>query len=833
MKKEIKVLLVENLDRNNSVKKHFDEKCTIVEARTGVEAQTILSGSSFDIILLELKLPDAVGIDALSGVKKFSHNLPIVLLLDESEDEIGLEAIGHGADDYIFKNDSLNSHLLHRVIRYAIERKRNHLKLQESEASLKLAQDIAKLAYWTWYPERDVFQPSDSLLRILEIDDSDIKTIPAFLQNVIPEDRKKIADTIRLNQSRLETINLEFRVLTKSGNVKHILFRGEIQDGEGQPEPVYYGTGQDITSIKTTRENLSQRERFLEMTGKTASLGGWEIDLKTDRVFWTKAMYDIHNLPPSTEPSRETAIGFYNSEDQEEIRKMLTNAVESNSKFVYERKIKVKNGQEKWVYCTGMPVYNGDTPVKMSGIMQDVTHSRNQIEALRLRAMMLDNVGEAVIAVDKNWRIIFWNKAAEKLFKYKKSEVMGKTTRELQLSDVSEATVREILSLLKKGEGSSGEYTMIDKYERHFPVYGSSSPILDETGSVVGLIISCRDISQDKAATQRILESEERFRKLFDYSPLGKALTDLKTGKWLDSNKTFLKLTGYSKKELKKLTFADITPPEYREVDKKGMKDISKSGKFGPYKKEYIRKDGSRISVLLTGFVIETDAGKQAWTHILDLTELSEKTEALNQSEERFLEYVENASDVFLSVGKGGEITYISPNIKGMLGYEPKELTGKSMFDFLHPEEKTDMENMIVENQSYSNSELRGTYRLRHKDGHYKYIQGQASMRRLENGEFYSLIIARDIDRERKTELQVREQNRNLKDIAFIQSHIVRRPLSNILGLLQINQMNSDMPDSALRIVDLIKKEAGIMDQIIGEIVDKSTALTNLPNYDE
>lgn len=835
--KPINVLLIENgIEIFSTFKKLLANGYSIEKAETLSESQSILENETFDIIILDLKLSDSQGVSALKSLMRVSANCPVIVLIEEDEEKLGLDSIRNGAEDFLFKNkEKLNADILQRVIRYSIERNKILSDLRKSESSLKLAQEIAKMGTWIWYPEKDKFIPTEAFLSIFDIPGlKEQNSFFVFLRHVYPEDRKKISDAMRLNQQRLQPINLEFRIYTRDQSLKYILLRGNLVEGDGQSEPMYYGTGQDITQLKTTHENLSQRERFLEMTGEIVSLGGWEINLEEDEVFWTNAMYEIHGESSNLLITGDIAISYFSESDQMEIRQIMRDSRETSAPFLFEKKITLKSGEEKWVYCMGRTVFRDNRAVKVTGIMQDVTERRNQMEAFRIRAMMLDNVEEAAIAVDKEWRIIFWNKAAEKLFKYKKQEVIGLNTEELNLANLSKATLRSILSLLKQGQSNSGEYMMTDRNGREFPVWASNSPVFDTEGNVCALLNISRDISQEKSYLKQIEKSEERFRKLFEYSPLGKGLTDLTTMKWIDSNKTFLRLLGYSKKELTNLTVQDITPSYYQNIDKGEMKKLRKSGAFGPYQKAYIRKDGTLLKALITGFVIDDNEGnKKAWTHVLDITELEQTTEALSQSEERFKEYIENASDVFLTTDSSGMISYISPNIKTMLGYNIKEVIGKPIFYFVHQDETGELISKFKESEINIGDETRVTFKFRHKEGYYKYIQGQGSMRQRPNGEIYGLIIARDIDNERNAENHVLWQNRKLKDIAFIQSHIVRRPLANILGLLAINGMNEEMPVGALKLMDMIKNEAEIMDQIVGEIVDKSTAITNLPDYEK
>ena len=100
----------------------------------------------------------------------------------------------------------------------------------------------------------------------------------------------------------------------------------------------------------------------------------------------------------------------------------------------------------------------------------------------------------------------------------------------------------------------------------------------------------------------KIEPSDEKFRILFELSPLGMAMIEHKTGKFLEVNQSLLNSLNYSKEEFLSLSFYDITPNEYEEQEKQQIKDLESTGKFGPNEKEYIKKDGTRYPIIISGF---------------------------------------------------------------------------------------------------------------------------------------------------------------------------------------------------------------------------------------
>lgn len=134
--------------------------------------------------------------------------------------------------------------------------------------------------------------------------------------------------------------------------------------------------------------------------------------------------------------------------------------------------------------------------------------------------------------------------------------------------------------------------------------------------------------------------SDEKFRILFELSPLGMAMIDYETGKFLEVNQSLLNSVKYTKEEFLSLSFYDVTPKEYDQLEKQQIKDLEATGKFGPNEKEYIKKDGTRYPIIISGFsFINTDNKKVVWGIIEDITEKKQYEIIYNDNKE-LLEYI-------------------------------------------------------------------------------------------------------------------------------------------------------------------------------------------------
>jgi diguanylate cyclase (GGDEF)-like protein/PAS domain S-box-containing protein len=131
-----------------------------------------------------------------------------------------------------------------------------------------------------------------------------------------------------------------------------------------------------------------------------------------------------------------------------------------------------------------------------------------------------------------------------------------------------------------------------------------------------------QDITARKETELALRASEGKFRGLFELSPIGIALNDYATGRFLEVNDALLAPTGYRRDELLALTYWDITPADYSTGEQAQLESMQAGGRYGPYEKEYLRRDGSRYPVLLSGMRMTDAAGREViWSIVQDISQ--------------------------------------------------------------------------------------------------------------------------------------------------------------------------------------------------------------------
>jgi diguanylate cyclase (GGDEF)-like protein/PAS domain S-box-containing protein len=268
-----------------------------------------------------------------------------------------------------------------------------------------------------------------------------------------------------------------------------------------------------------------------------------------------------------------------------------------------------------------------DTPGQKNVVaaIRDITvRKRGEQAALQLAAIV-NSSDDAIIGKTLEGTIVSWNAGAERMFGYRASEMLGQSMAILTPPDLPDDTAG-ILEHLRRGERVEHHDTVrVHKDGRRIDVSLTVSPILDANATVTGVSLIGHDISERKRVEGTLREKEARIHRLVESNIIGVTFWNV-GGTITEANHTFLQLIGYSREELLSGTirWPNITPPEYHAADELAIEELLNTGACKPYEKEYIRKDGQRVPVLVgramldgsrdqgVGFVLDLSARKQA-----------------------------------------------------------------------------------------------------------------------------------------------------------------------------------------------------------------------------
>lgn len=176
-------------------------------------------------------------------------------------------------------------------------------------------------------------------------------------------------------------------------------------------------------------------EELLDNATTMARIGGYELDLESNSMFWSPMTRDIHEVDESFSPTLEKAMAFYKTESRDILSEAGYKALKQGTPWDLELQIVTAKGNERWVRVIGRPEHSKGRCVKIYGSFQDIDSRKNaELEVLNIaeeKNRILESIGNAFFAVDNQWNVTYWNKEAERLLDRKRHDVIGKNLWEL------------------------------------------------------------------------------------------------------------------------------------------------------------------------------------------------------------------------------------------------------------------------------------------------------------------------------------------------------------------------------------------------------------------
>lgn len=292
----------------------------------------------------------------------------------------------------------------------------------------------------------------------------------------------------------------------------------------------------------------------------------------------------------------------------------------------YEYRWRVDDGSYRWFHDVVRLVrLPGGEVSHIVGMWHDDTERKQAEQELDLGSEIIANMAEGVCLVrSSDGVIIHANPRFEEMFAYGPGELVGQHVSIVNaLTDqVPEETAREIMEALRENGVWTGEIQNIRKDGTRFWCHASVTTFEHVDYGTVWLSIH-QDISERKQAEEALHASEDMYRGLYESIKDGIVRVDMQ-GAILEVNQAYADMLGYTQEEVKHLTYQQITPPRWHEMEADIVaRQIVARGYSEVYEKEYIRRDGTVFPIVLRVWLIIDRLGHHQgmWGIVRDISE--------------------------------------------------------------------------------------------------------------------------------------------------------------------------------------------------------------------
>lgn len=553
------------------------------------------------------------------------------------------------------------------------ELKKGNEKLIYLQELLNKMGAVARIGGWEFDVKTGKGTWTDEIAKIHDLDPDAETNVEIGLSFYSGESRIIIEKAIREAIESGKSYDLELEITSAKGVHKWVNTIGRPVIKNGKVIKLH-GSLQDITKRKLIEEKIKQSE----ILNKTlVSHLPQKIFIKDKESVYISCN---NNYAKDLGISQKDIIGktdfdffpyefasSYQKDDLEVISKGIIKDLEENyllhGKVIYNHTIKVPFRDSK------------NNIIGVLGVFEDITERKkaeHEVKrSVQLLRLFVEHSPASIAMFDLKMNYIVASKRYNIDYNLGDQDLVGHSHYEI-FPEIQEQW-KEIHKRCLAGE-------TIKELEDPFPradgkfdwVRWEIRPWYETPEEIGGIILFSEVITERKVTKDALQESNDYNRLLFDKSVIGLTINQM-DGKLVDVNQAYANIIGRTIEETLQLTYWDITPEKYNEQEQDLLESLKTIGRYGPYEKEYIHKNGHFVPVSLKGNIIERKGEKYIWSSVEDITKRIEANKLLSSSENKFKALVEQ-SLTGIYIFEKEKFIYVNSRFCEIFGYSEEEI---------------------------------------------------------------------------------------------------------------------------------------------------------------
>ncbi len=593
---------------------------------------------------------------------------------------------------------------------------------------------------------------------------------------------------------------------------------------------------------------LSKYETLI-ITGK---LGGWEFNFKTGEFWCSREYFEMldratPNMPKwELYPLQDGWINLLHPDDLKKAQDYFKEYLQS-LEGLYEQTVRMQkaDGTYAWILCRAQTLRDkiDNSPTGLIiGTHIDITKNKllelelqaSKQAALKdnalLRSIINSPVDVFVVALDKNYNCVTFTNAYKAYVQRKLGKTIEVGTNMLSMfADHIQPIMKEAYDRALNGESFTKNLELA--HDKINITYNENrySPIIDENGQIIGLTAIVQDVTEVKKTELSNRLNELRYSAIFSGASDAIFIANAATGIIEDANLKATELIGYSKEEIIGMHQVQLHPASELDFIKRSFAEFTEDANYHSVECHVVHKSGSNIPVLITaGTTFQIGDNYYLAGYFKDMSEFKAAESKIESTLELLsnAESISHTGSVEINMLNGSRIW--SDELYRILGYQPEEVEPQRelFISKVIPEERDGFIKWQIaafENQGKA-SPIEVT--IKRKDGLERVLLVSGMTYFDESGKPYKHIaVLNDITERQKMLKGLEKQNKQLLEIAWSQSHLVRAPLSKIMGLSAAIQNRLINEEKVEEFLNYIQQSAQELDNVIRQISNKTATI--------